>query len=251
MNVEAADLPAKLSPEEAASIRLENQFSKWLKASASKGDISDLLEAGRISSKEAKKYEEQHPAEIDDLPTSVSGMDALGSLIMRQFPKIGIQVNRQAIRKWRKLLCVPSGCNVPFPGPATSNRYNVAECFAWVQTYFGPHMGIAGEPDVVFGATQELENKIKQRKLELLDMEVGTASGRLSNSKTAQMAVTGAVMAHHSIVKRQMDNDFARLVLERLDGLDEADRRKVHDAVSEVARSIVTAIETDCEKYGR
>ena len=102
------------------------------------------------------------------------------------------------------------------------------------------------------GADLQREKLLKtanQRKL--LDFEVGKASGELADAKVAQMAVTGAVMAHHSIVKRQMDHDFARLVLERLEGMDESAKQKIHDAVAEVARGIVTAIESDCQKYGR
>jgi hypothetical protein len=102
------------------------------------------------------------------------------------------------------------------------------------------------------GADLQREKLLKtaaERKLR--EHELGVMENKLCDAKVAQMAVTGAVMAHHAIVKTRMDLDFARLVLERLEGLDETARQKVHDAVSEVARSVVAAIEGDCQKYDK
>ena len=235
--------------QDEAEIRLANQKAKWLKATASKSDIEELLAAGRISPKQAA---ESMPApDTENLPTSVAGMDALGALIMRQFPRIGLQVDRQMILHWRNLRRVPEGCSVRFPAPKCSNRYDVAECFAWVQTYFGQKMAEGGMPEAQYEARQAIKDKIESRKLELLDIEVGEATGRLVEAKEAQLAVTGAVMAHHRIVKSHLDHDFAKLVLDNLDGLDDATKRKVQDAVVSVGRGIVMAIEADCEKYGR
>jgi hypothetical protein len=101
-------------------------------------------------------------------------------------------------------------------------------------------------------ATLEREKTLKtcaERKLR--ERELATLENKLIEARVAQLAVTGAVMAHHAIVKRQMDHNFARLVLGRLEGLDESARQKIHDAVAEVARGIVTGIESDCQKYGR
>jgi len=99
------------------------------------------------------------------------------------------------------------------------------------------------------GAELQREKLLKtaaERKLR--ERELATLEGTLCDTRVAQTAVTGAVMAHHSIVKKQMDREFGRLVLERLTDLDELTRQKVADAVCSVARSVVTAIEEHCEK---
>ena len=88
-----------------------------------------------------------------------------------------------------------------------------------------------------------------ERKLR--EHELGVMENKLCDVKVAQLAVTAVAMKYHAIVKARMDLDFARLVLERLEGLDETARQKVHDAVSEVARSVVAAIEGDCQKYDK
>ena len=98
-------------------------------------------------------------------------------------------------------------------------------------------------------AREKLLKTAVERKLR--EHELATIEGKLVDAKVAQMAVTGAVMAHHSIVKKQMDHDFARLVLERLEGLDESTKQKIHDAVAEVVQGIVAEIESDCERFGR
>jgi hypothetical protein len=100
--------------------------------------------------------------------------------------------------------------------------------------------------------TLEREKMLKvcvERKLR--ECQLATLEGTLCDAKVAQLAVTAAVMVFHAVVKTRMDLDFARLVLERLEGLDETARQKVHDAVSEVARSVVAAIEGDCQKYDK
>ena len=85
------------------------------------------------------------------------------------------------------------------------------------------------------------ERKLRERQL-------ATLEGTLVEARVAQRAVTRAVMAHHAIVKHQMDREFGRLVLERLPDLDELTRQKVADAVCSVARSVVSAIEEDCAR---
>jgi hypothetical protein len=101
-------------------------------------------------------------------------------------------------------------------------------------------------------ATLEREKTLKvcaERKLR--ERELASLEGTLCDTGVAQLAVTAVAMKYHAIVKARMDLDFARLVLERLEGLDETARQKVHDAVSEVARSVVAAIEGDCQKYDK
>ena len=235
-------------------IRIRNLHAKWVQGTASKSAIDELLVVGEanggISPKEVRERQAEQP-ELEDIPSSVSGMDALGALIMRQFPKIGLQVNRQTIQNWRQLKYVPKGCSVPFPPPSSGNRYNVAECFAWIQTYFGPRMETVGGMDLSFQRRQEMKDRIDAATMRMKEREDAHAAGLLTDTKEAQMAVTGAVLAHHAIVKARLDRDFAKLVLEKLEGIDELTRHKIQDAVTEIGRGIVKDIEDDCAKYGK
>jgi hypothetical protein len=239
----------KLSKREAAAIRLENQYAKWLKASASKLDIEDLLRAGKISAEQALDSERRGQIPVEDIPTTVSGMDALGSLIMRNFPKIGLQVGRQTIKNWRALKYVPNGCNVPFPPPSNGNRYKVSDCFAWIQTYFGPRMDTVGQPDPLFGATQELENKIKERKLRLMDLEVGKAEGKLTDAKVAQSTISAALKRYHGIVRTQLERVEIKAITDfhASLGLSDAHRSALREFHTSLARATMDKIEAVCE----
>lgn len=124
----------KISKREAAKIRLDNQFQKWLKASASKQDIQDLLAAKLISKEQAGEYED------DDFPKMASGMDELGSFIMRRFkdfPTIG-EVGRQRIHSWKRISTKPP--YAPFPSPTNRNDYPVLEVFDWVEKWILPNL---------------------------------------------------------------------------------------------------------------
>lgn len=185
-------------------IRLGNLHAKWVKGSATKSDTAELLENGVLKPEdvEAAKPKDKggRPRKPPgSFPVSINGMEALGALIMRRFPRIGLQVDRQAIIAWRRLERVPDNCNVPFPAPLSSNRYDVAECFAWVETYISD-----GSPGPL-AAKQKTKDAIEERKLELLNIEVGKATGALISRDRARMTRRDALARQNAIMQTQLE----------------------------------------------
>ena len=244
----------KLSKREAARIRLDNQYVKWLKASASKLDIEDLLRAGKISAEQARESEQQQgqiPA--GDIPATVSGMDALGSLIMRNFPKIGLQVGRQTIQNWRGLKYVPNGCNVPFPPPSNGNRYRVSDCFAWVETYFGPRMDTVGQPEPLFGETQAHKNRREAALANIAERQDRLQAKTLMVRADAEKTISAALKRYHGIVRVQLERTGLKLITDYHAALNLSDEQKA--ALREfhigLARETISKVETACELIGR
>jgi len=71
-----------------------------------------------------------------DYPKSVNSQGAIAELIAREF---GIRCQQQDITHWRALRRVGPDVKVPFPAPGARNRYDVKECFAWVEQYLMPY----------------------------------------------------------------------------------------------------------------
>jgi hypothetical protein len=196
------DLPP--APKE---IRLLSLHSKWLKGTASQTDIKELLANGKLTQKDvcAKKPKAKgRPAR--DFPQFVAGMDALGAVLMRRFPGIGIQIGRQVIQNWRKLEHVPDGCIVPFPAPRASNRYAVADCIAWIERYFpegGPAAGMTEK--------QRTKDQIEERKLTLLNLEVAKAEGRVIDRESARATRIASMTIQNNIVRSRVERACPQL----------------------------------------
>lgn len=113
-----------LSKAEAAEIRLENQYGKYLKASATKTDLADLLRAGRISAEQAGEAEQK--AGDDQPPEIIEGLTRLAGWIATVFE---ISCSKQIIQKWKSH-------KPPFPDPISADyRYRWSEVAAWVARY--------------------------------------------------------------------------------------------------------------------
>lgn len=186
-------------------IRLSNLHAKWVKGSATKSDIQELLDNGVLTPADVESKPQKQKAGrprkiVSGFPSSINGMGGLGGIIMRRFPNIGIQVGRQVIQNWRKLEHVPSGCNVPFPAPKESNRYDVAECFAWVETYYPDGVGSGS-----MVAKQKTKDLIDVRKLELLDIEVGKSTGALISRDRARMTRRDALVRQNNIMQTRLE----------------------------------------------
>lgn len=190
----------------------------------------------------------QEAANKNKIPASTSGMDALGALIMRQFPNIGLQVNRQTIHNWRNLKFVPPSCNVPFPPPTNGNRYNTADCFAWIETYFPE-----GENVPRHGATQDLKNKINERKLRLLDLEVGEAEGKLTDKKIAKNTMIAAIKKYHGIVRTHLEKLEVKAFTEYATTLELSDNHKaaLQSFLIQQSRNTIEKIEDACERISK
>jgi hypothetical protein len=115
----------------------------------------------------------------DEFPTIAEGMDKLGALIMKRFAgRLPLQVGRQQIQNWKRLVGVAKRPGVvPFPAPKDSNRYNVAECFDWVEKWILPDTASTVGAGDLFGAGANIDVKIKEtdlrRKLRLEQFEQG------------------------------------------------------------------------------
>lgn len=196
----------KVNPPTLKEIRLSNLHAKWVKGTASDKNIAELLEnsvltPADVEAKQPKKKSGRPRKLTAGFPASINGMDSLGGLIMRRFPGIGIQVQRQVIQNWRRLEHVPDGCNVPFPAPRASNRYDVAECFAWVSNYFPD-----GEQRGPLAAKQKTRDAIEDRKLKLLDIEVGKAEGALISRDRARMTRRDALTRQNNIMQARLEH---------------------------------------------
>jgi hypothetical protein len=117
------DAPKELTPQEAAQIRLDNQYEKYKKATASKGDLADLLRAGKISEQGAVAYEEK-AAELP--PKTVCGLTRLATWIQSVYK---LTCSKQIIKGWQKE-------TPPFPMSAGADyRYRWADVAEWVERY--------------------------------------------------------------------------------------------------------------------
>ncbi len=101
----------------------------------------------------------------DEYPEVIEGMDRLGALIMRRFAgRLTMEVRRMQIQNWKKLLGVAKRPGlVPFPSPKESNRYDVRECFAWIEKWILVDSQIAAGD--LFGGAANLDVKIKEVNL--------------------------------------------------------------------------------------
>ncbi len=141
--------PAKLSQKRAAELRLENQFQKWVGATASRQDIQDLLAAKRISLKQAGDYDEGDTA---DYPTYAKSLDALGKLVERRWKAQNIgKVTRQRIFSWKRSAKAAGHAN--FPKCKANGDYNVAECFEWIKSAVLPVL--AANPKSTINQTED------------------------------------------------------------------------------------------------
>lgn len=101
----------------------------------------------------------------DEFPEFIEGMDRLGALIMRRFAgRLTTEVRRMQIQHWKKLEGVAKRPGlVPFPSPRESNRYNVRECFDWVEKWVLIDSQVS--PGDLFGGAANLDVKIKEVNL--------------------------------------------------------------------------------------
>ena len=212
-----------------------------------------MLRAGKISAQQARESEQQQgqiPA--GDIPATVSGMDALGALIMRRFPKLGIQVGRQVIQNWRRLKYVPKGCTVPFPAPSNGNRYDVQECFAWIQNYFGPRMETVGQPDPLFGETQAIKNKRELVRLRMDEREDAHQAGKLIERAISEQTITAALRRYHNLVRVQLERLDVKEIVDLCAsiGLSDDQKAAIHAALLARARKTIDKVEDVCNRIG-
>jgi hypothetical protein len=158
-----------------------------------------------------KKTKPTAKSKAASYPASICGMDNIGSLIMRRFPGIGIQVKRDVIYRWRNLLYVPDGCTVPFPAPTVHNRYNVVDCFAWIETYF-PNGGQAtGLPD-----KQRTKDQIEEKKLALLNLELAKAEGQVIDRQRARATRLHVLTLQNNIIRARLERAGPQLRIDWL-----------------------------------
>lgn len=127
-----------------------------------------------------------------DYPETAAGMTLLGSLIMRRFAGKPIgEVGHQRIRNWKKLAGVKRREGlIAFPNPVSANRYNVRECFDWVEKWIIPDVT---EPGNDFGVIANTEAQIKQAALRKALREEAQDAGELINVNEAIAAGVGAL----------------------------------------------------------
>lgn len=112
-----------LSIKEAAKIRLESQFQKWLGATASKGDIEDLLRAGKISHRDVGDRADNA---AESPPEVVKGLTRLAGWIQTAYK---IPCSKQSIKNWQKE-------SPPFPASFGADyRYRWSDVAAWVEAH--------------------------------------------------------------------------------------------------------------------
>lgn len=131
----------------------------------------------KASDKKPKKPE-------DTYPKMVRGQTAIAELINRRFR---IECFQTYIGRWRKLQGVRG--NTPFPAPHGANKYDVAECFAWVEEFIMPHRtggAVAPASAETFESMTALDKRIKERKLQLLTFEVGASERKLIARQKAE-----------------------------------------------------------------
>ena len=199
------DLPSP-PPKE---VRLLSLHQKWLKGTASRADIKELLDNGKLTA--ADVGAKRPRGRRGKSPDVVAGMEALGTVLMRRFPGLGIELHRQVIHDWRNLRHVPAGCTEPFPAPESSNRYNVAKCIAWIETYF-PNGGQAtGLPD-----KQRTKDQIEEKKLALLNLELAKAEGQVIDRQRARATRLHVLTMQNNIIRARLERAGPQLRIDWL-----------------------------------
>lgn len=183
-------------------------------------------------------------------PVSVAGMDAIARLIAVKYNR---QCSRQYIMRWRNLVQVPAGCTEQFPAPKESNRYNMAECFAWCDRYLEPAAEKQGETQDLLQLQFEAKAKNDIEKLEHERWGRERDRGLWLKKLDAERTIIGALRQYHGAVRSLLERQDPAARRDKLRDLGvDADLVAAFFAFDlDLARATVDAVETRCKELSK
>ena len=92
-------------------------------------------------------------------PKSIQGQTKIASLLSERYgDEVGVTMDRRTIQRWRTGRFLPVGVE-SFPQHDGGNRYDVAKCCAWLETYIAARKK---NPELVH--TEEIASEAKARR---------------------------------------------------------------------------------------
>ena len=120
-------------------------------------------------------------------PTAVQGLTAIARLIATKF---AIQCSKQYITKW---LRASPEYPVPFPrADVNSTRFNVTDCFAWIEKYYIPNTTVVGEDLFKLAAEAKARQTIREDEQHKFDCDVERGKYILKTDHNAILSGLGS-----------------------------------------------------------
>lgn len=171
----------------------------------------------------------------------IAGLTRLAAEINGHFK---ISCAKQNIKNWQRR-------SPPFPAPKASNRYNRAECFAWVEKFIMPSSGPVNQSELAWvtraeQAKSEREVDRAERERFELDKEKGLYVLRSAATQTT----IGVIKKYHGFVKAELESNSVADRREKLQqlGVSVEIVALFHEFDLKQAQAMVDRIEQKCEK---
>lgn len=172
----------------------------------------------------------------------IAGLTRLAAEIAGHFK---ISCSKQSIKNWT------SRKNPPFPAPKESNRYNRAECFAWIEKYIMPSNGPVQQSEL---ALLEKSMRAKaEREIDRADrerFELDKEKGLYVLRSAATQTTIGVIKKYHGFVKAELESNSVADRREKLQqlGVSVEIVALFHEFDLKQAQAMVDRIEQKCEK---